>query len=410
MDGKPRGPVREAEPHEPDASARGRDQVGVRAYNERLVLSLVRQNDGVARAEIARLTGLSPQTVSVIIRALESDGLLIAGEPIKGKVGQPLKPMSLAPDGAFALGLKIGRRSVDLVMMNLVGEVVAQRRETYSYPTPEPILRFVERAIREISETSPSKRVRRIAGLGVATPFFLWDWEEKVGAVPGAMQVWREIDLGAAVQAVSPYPVVMENDASAACGAELMFGRGKSRSDFLYFFVGSFIGGGLALGGALFRGAQGNAGAVGSIPTAAPKGGQLMDVTSLILLENTLRAQGVNPVEALRDDVAWDGFEPILEAWIETAAAQLARAIVASTALLDPPLVVIDGGFPEEVKLRFVGATRNALQGLDLRGLHPPEILPGLVGPNARAIGGASLPLLERFLLDHANLGRAGAS
>ena len=292
MDDKPKGPDRALDTPEPDAAARGRDQVGVRAYNERLVMSLVRQADGVARAEIARLTGLSPQTVSVIIRALESDGLLIEGAPIKGKVGQPLKPMSLAPDGAFALGLKIGRRSVDLVMMNLVGEVVAHRRETYAYPTPEPILRFVAQAIREISQASPPKQARRIAGLGVATPFFLWDWEEKVGAEAGAMQAWREIDLAAAVQAVSPYPVMMENDASAACGAELMFGRGKSRSDFLYFFVGSFIGGGLALGGALFRGAHGNAGAVGSIPIAAPAGRQLIDVTSLILLENALRAEG----------------------------------------------------------------------------------------------------------------------
>ena len=111
----------------------------------------------------------------------------------------------------------------------------------------------------------------------------------------------------------------------------------------------------------------------------------------------------------MRDDAPWTGFEPILNAWIETASGQLARAITASAALLDPPLVVIDGGFPEEVKARFVAATRNALNALDLRGLHPPEILPGLVGPNARAIGGASLPLLERFLLSHANLGRAGA-
>ncbi|MGN6450900.1 MAG: winged helix-turn-helix transcriptional regulator, partial [Brucella intermedia] len=50
---------------------RGSNQIGVRAYNERLVLALVRRHGALARADIARLTGLSAQTVSVIIRALE---------------------------------------------------------------------------------------------------------------------------------------------------------------------------------------------------------------------------------------------------------------------------------------------------------------------------------------------------
>ncbi|MBN8931857.1 MAG: winged helix-turn-helix domain-containing protein, partial [Rhizobium pusense] len=58
----------------------GANQIGVRAYNERLVLSLVRRHGGLSKAEIARLCGLSAQTVSVIMRSLEKDGLLIRGE------------------------------------------------------------------------------------------------------------------------------------------------------------------------------------------------------------------------------------------------------------------------------------------------------------------------------------------
>ncbi|WP_236646175.1 winged helix-turn-helix domain-containing protein, partial [Sulfitobacter sp. HI0021] len=51
----------------------------MRAYNERLVLSLIRRSGPTSKAEIARLTGLSAQTVSVIMRALEADGLLKKG-------------------------------------------------------------------------------------------------------------------------------------------------------------------------------------------------------------------------------------------------------------------------------------------------------------------------------------------
>src|SRR6188768_380889 len=94
---------------------RGTNQAGMRAHNERLVLSLVRRHGSLAKSEIARMTGLSAQTVSVIMRHLEADHLLQRGEPQRGRVGQPLVPLSLDPEGAFFLGAKIGRRSLDLV-------------------------------------------------------------------------------------------------------------------------------------------------------------------------------------------------------------------------------------------------------------------------------------------------------
>ena len=67
----------------------GANQVRVRAYNERLVLSLVRRHNALSKAEIARRSGLSAQTVSVIMRSLEKDGLLIRGELLLGALGNP---------------------------------------------------------------------------------------------------------------------------------------------------------------------------------------------------------------------------------------------------------------------------------------------------------------------------------
>ena len=79
---------------------RGTNQSGMRDHNERLVLSLVRQHGALAKTDIARITGLSAQTVSVIMRALEQDGLLLRGEPVRGKIGQPSGPRLLDADGA----------------------------------------------------------------------------------------------------------------------------------------------------------------------------------------------------------------------------------------------------------------------------------------------------------------------
>jgi DNA-binding transcriptional ArsR family regulator len=92
-----------------DLGLRGSNQSGMRDHNERLVLSLLRQHGALAKSDIARITGLSAQTISVIMRALEQDGLLLRGEPVRGRIGQPSVPMHLNPEGALFLGLKIGR-------------------------------------------------------------------------------------------------------------------------------------------------------------------------------------------------------------------------------------------------------------------------------------------------------------
>ena len=125
------------------AGSRGTTQSGVGLYNERLILSLIRRQRSLAKVEIARLTGLSTQTTTVIINRLEADGLLLAGEPQRGRIGQPSVPYALNPDGAFGLGLMIGRRSSDLVLMDFTAGIRARRRMIYPYPLPaqDPRLR-----------------------------------------------------------------------------------------------------------------------------------------------------------------------------------------------------------------------------------------------------------------------------
>src|SRR3979411_2995426 len=87
------------------ARTRGTNQTGVRLYNEPLTLSLTRRHRSLAKVEIARLTGLSTQTTTVIINRLEADGLLTAGVPQRGRIGQPSPPHSLNAAETFRTGL-----------------------------------------------------------------------------------------------------------------------------------------------------------------------------------------------------------------------------------------------------------------------------------------------------------------
>jgi predicted NBD/HSP70 family sugar kinase len=92
---------------------------------------------------------------------------------------------------------------------------------------------------------------------------------------------------------------------------------------------------------------------------------------------------------------------PLLDEWIENTARHLAVAVVASCSVIDFQAAVIDGAFPEDIRKRIVEATRTEVMKLDTRGISDPVVLEGLVGRGARVLGGASLPLFSRFLLDN---------
>ncbi|WP_165216968.1 ROK family transcriptional regulator [Affinirhizobium pseudoryzae] len=386
--------------------AGGSNQVRVRAYNERLVLSLVRMHGSLSKADITRASGLSAQTVSVIMRALEKDGLLLRGEPQRGKVGQPSVPLRLNPDAVFSFGVKIGRRSADVVLMDFVGKIRLQVRQTYAYPRPEQIITIIMSGIERLEAQMSEEQRTRIAGVGIAAPFELWNWAEEVGAPPGAMDEWRGFDLQAEIAARVRHAVYLQNDATSACGAELVFGVGPSYPDFVYFFIGSFIGGGIVLNNAVFSGRTGTAGALGPLPVRGKNGEnrQLLDIASIFVLEKLLLERGIDPQPLWYSANDWVDFGEPMEIWIRDTAEALAQAIVAAASVIDFGAAVIDGGFPAWVRRRIVEATVEAVSRLDLQGVIIPDIIEGAVGAQARAIGGASLPIFARYLTDQSVL------
>lgn len=384
----------------------GANQTRVRAYNERLVLSLVRRHGNQSKADIARRTGLSAQTVSVIMRALEKDGLLIRGAPQRGRVGQPSIPMSLNPNGVYSVGLKIGRRSADLVLMDFTGEIRLLLHEAYPYPTPSGVSDFVARNLDTLLSPIHMSDRQKIAGLGVAMPFELWNWADEVGAPVEVMDAWRNADIVALLSEIVDFPILIQNDATAACAAELAFGHGSRFTDFAYFFIGSFIGGGVVLNHALYPGRTGNAGAFGSMPFYNNEGEstQLIDHASVFLLEKMLIAAGRDPSSIWRTPDSWDDFGEVQERWIAETAHALAHAVAAVCSVIDFEAVIVEGGFAPEIRGAIVQALRRELLNHNLQGIQPPLIEEGRAGSAARAIGAASLPLFSRYHIDQSVL------
>lgn len=380
----------------------GMDPSSIRDHNERLILSLIRQEGKISSSKIAQQTSFSAQTSSVITRKLEIAGLINKGQPVKGKVGKPYLPISLNPDGAFAFGLRIGRRHAEIVLLDFLGQVRAERGLAYKYPTPEIIIDFVRESLDEIHKNVLPTRNERVVGIGIAVPFELWKWLEVVGAPSEEMKSWRDIDLSKEVSKFTSLPLVIANDATMACNGELVFGKGRRHNSFGYFFVGKFIGGGLVLDGKLVFGQNNNAGAFGTIPISSlgVSGSQLIHKSSIFVLENMLQEHVDYPVSLMNSDQEWLQHEEIVDKWIKNTAQGIAIASVAVSAVVDVPCIIIDGNYPPTIRKSLVESVNEWIHLVDTRGIVPPIAEEGTLGLQAGALGAAFQPLVFQFFIN----------
>jgi len=382
---------------------RGSNHVGMRQFNERVVLQAIRLNGSCPKAELARLTGLTAQTIGLITNRLEEDGLIIRHEPVRGRIGQPSVPLALNPDGAFSIGIKIGRRSADLLLVDFTGTVRRRESMPYIFPDAQTLLPAIENHMAAIQNDLGALSTR-LVGVGVAAPFNLGGWHKMLGLPPSVSDDWNHIDLSTQVQTFTDAPVRFARDTAAACVAELVAGRGRDLKSFLYLFVDTFVGGGLVINSHLHNGVHGNAGAVASMPlhVAAGKGvpEQLLVHASLWELEQLFKEHGLDPTAAYDDRALQAPFEETTKSWIASAADALALCIVNGTAFLDIDAVVIDGSFSRAMLTRLIDHTEAALAHYDWEGLWPATLVAGSIGSDARALGGALLPLHENFAPD----------
>jgi len=382
----------------------GSSQGGVRQYNERVVLQAIRQHGAMAGADLARLTRLTAQTVSLITKRLLEDGLLLKHEPVRGKVGQPSVPLALDAEGAYSIGIKVGRRSMDLLLLDFAGEARARASVQYAFPDPDTLLPEIVQQVKAFRKSLAPTRRERLQGIGIAAPLSLGGWHELLGVDAAVADKWNHVDLSERVERACGLPVHFVKDTAAACVAELVAGQGRNVRSFLYVFVDTFIGGGLVIDSHLRSGLHGNAGAVGSLALVGTAGKgpppQLLSVASLFRLEDFYRAAGLDAT-AVQDERALEGaWQPHTARWLREASPAIALAVNHATCLLDLDGVIIDGSFGRGLLAALLAQLEGDLAGFDWEGVARPALRAGSIGSDARALGGALLPLYANFAPD----------
>jgi glucokinase len=306
----------------------------------------------------------------------------------------------------FAVGVDVGGTKIAAGVVDEQGTVLEQTR----LPSPKDDAEELRSAI--VGVVEEFRRNHEVAAVGIGAAGFVR--ANRRGMLFAPHLVWGDDPLADVLQDRLGLPVAMENDGNAAAWAEYVFGAGAGVPDQMTVALGTGVGGGLILGGELYRGGQGVAAEVGHIglvrggrPCKCGRRGCLEQYASGSALSSDARQaarEGRAPAlleraggdpDAVTGQVVTELAEagdPAAIALFDELGAALAVGIATLVAVLDPDLVLVGGGVSQAGQL-LLRPTRTALsEEITGRGHRPePELRLAALGNDAGLIGAADL-------------------
>jgi predicted NBD/HSP70 family sugar kinase len=241
------------------------DAAGMRAQNSSLLLKVIWRERHISRADIARVTGLSPSTVSAIVTGLQQAGLVRETGAGLSRGGRRPTMIGFCDDVFALVGVELGASHVTVVVTDLRADVRASRFALYPVRTdPDGALAtvrtFIDEGLREVGVTRS-----QVIGIGVGVPSPVRPGTN--GRLPPLIvPAWRDHDVHEILSRAYGLPVFVENDANLGALAEQWWGVGRDGKDLTYIKIGTSIGSGHIINGELYRGAGGTAGEIGHLP------------------------------------------------------------------------------------------------------------------------------------------------
>ena len=224
------------------------------------ILWLIKENEQISRADLAKLTGLTRPTVSSIIADFVDKELVVEsgkGESCGGK--RPIM-LKLNPDACYAIGIDLGDDYlIRGVLCDLCGNVVA--REGLEYENEfENIISVLEELIAILASKVPRAKIK---GVGIAVSGIV-DTETNEIVNSSTLNIEKK-QLAKRLAQRCNFSVYLENRPNAAALAETQFGAGKDFHNLVYITSGRGVGAGIVINSKIFRGSFGTAGEIGEI-------------------------------------------------------------------------------------------------------------------------------------------------
>ncbi len=369
----------------------------LRAANQNRVLGALRSvppGEAPTQAELARLTGLAPATVSNIVRELTTSGLL-ESEPGSGRRGSSVR---LSAAAGLVAGIDFGHSHVGVAVGDVAGRVLAEERaRTTDDLGHDEALGLASSMLRRLlGGRGPLRRV----GLGLPAPV-----KNNVVRSAAIFPGWEDVDAGAAAEQVFGVPVHVENDANLGALAEHRHGTGRGHDTLVFVKIASGVGAGIVVDGHLFHGSDGTAGEIGHL-TVDDQGpmcrcgsrGCLETYTSS---EHILRLVAPTLPDATLEvlvDEATAGNVSAMRV-LEDAGLHLGWALASVVNLLNPSLVILGGEMVRAGDL-LLDPARTGLRRHALDAVAQTPLVASALGSRASLVGATLLAAESTELVD----------
>ncbi|TPE50577.1 ROK family transcriptional regulator [Maribrevibacterium harenarium] len=373
-----------------------------RLFNERIILNVIRNEPGIARADIALLTGLSAQSISVICHSLLERELIQVRGKTKGRRGQPRIELELNGQGAFAIGINVDRNSISIALVNFLGEVIYTQSSACLFPgeveAKAVVTELLEQARQELGDYWV-----KVAGIGFSCPDYMDCWLETmlpahtstsdIRRIADRVSYWQYESFETWLGEQTQLRALRENDAVVSALAEKFLAT--SCPYFLYFFISIATGAAIVSDGEIVRGADGRAGHFGLIPLMDnPFGSCIVEVLSLSGLRRYLEQAGIN----LSDDWLVTPSQQVMaatEQWGQVIAPIVAPVFASVIAMENPQLMLFGGHLPQWLAQSLLPLIEQATADISL--LPVPPFTLAKTAHFSGAIGAALLPLYDTF-------------
>ena len=218
----------------------------------------------ISRAEIARRTGLSKPTVNTLVQDLEAAGVVRCNPSVQpqGRIGRPAASYELVPDAALVVGVDMGATKTIIGVADLLGDVIATEQiqtPAHAAAALDAVVNATRRLLERLGDRGSGLEAACMGVPGVYRPS--QDRVEMAPNLPGFV----DLPIRAELSGRLGVEVTIENDVNLATVGEANAMEGEGGRDFAAISIGTGIGMGMVMEGALYRGAHGAAGEIGSV-------------------------------------------------------------------------------------------------------------------------------------------------
>ena len=396
----------------------------INRLNSIKVLDLVRNSDGISRADIAKKSGLSAPTASRIVESLIDEGLIQEVGTGISTGGRRPTLLKFSGDENFIIGIDMGTTNIYGVVTNLDAKIMAEaKRSTHVEEGFFSIMDRTSAIIDELKRHLGSKQ-SRLFGIGMAVAGLINREKNIVEFSPDFH--WHNVDILGALTPKYKIPIIFDNVTRVMALGELHYGAGRQFRNFICVNVGYGIGGGIIIDGKPLYGPYGMAGELGHITLdknstvqcdcgnfgclEALASGHAIARSAQSEMESgakTLLAEmcGGNISEITAEMVANAAKKGDSFAWsvFNKAAEYRGLGIAALINFFSPEAVVIGGGVAQAGDILF----DNVRRIVNARALHKIAkdvvIIPATFGMEAAVMGAVSLILSEVLSLNYKN-------